>query len=93
MQAGRIQDLVHLAAADGDRVAELYVARQAPIRFLRTTTARASWGLDKSPSTQALFAARFGALSTPIGQFTAEAAAHVRLVDLAELLPEVAAIL
>lgn len=90
---GVFHDLVHLAAADGDRVPELYVVGQAPIRFLRTTTARAAWGLDNSPSTQVLFAERFGSLTTPIGQFTEEAAAHVRLIDLAEVLPEVAAIL
>jgi hypothetical protein len=89
---GVFQNLVHLAAADGDRRAELYIVGQAPIRFLRTSSAAASWGLDKSMPTRALFEQRFGALTTPIGEFTGGAAAHVHLLDLADLLPEVAAI-
>jgi hypothetical protein len=86
------RDLVHLAAADGGRRAELYVVGQAPIRFLRTTKAKVSWALDRGPeSTRRMFEQRFGPLSLPVAEFTAGLASHVHLIDLTELLPEVAA--
>ncbi len=85
------QDLVHLAAADGDRRAELYAIGPPPLRFLRTSRSTASWALDKSQPTRLLFEQRFGPLTTPIADFTAGPAAHVQMVDLTELLPEVAA--
>jgi hypothetical protein len=46
------KDLVHLAAEESDRAAELYVLGERPIRFLQTSTSKASWGLDRSLSTQ-----------------------------------------
>lgn len=84
------QDLVHLAAADGGRRAELYAIGPAPLRFLRTSKSTASWALDKSQPTRTLFEQRFGQLGMRIAEFTTGPAAHVRIVDIAELLPEVA---
>lgn len=44
-------------------------------------------------STRALFLERFGDLDMPVRDFTAGAAAQVRLIDLADVLPEVRAAL
>ncbi|UOY01648.1 hypothetical protein [Blastococcus sp. PRF04-17] len=85
------QDLVHLAAADTDRRAELYAVGPAPVRFLRTSKSTASWALDKSQPTRQLFEQRFGPLAMSIADFTTGPAAHVDILDLTELLPEVAA--
>lgn len=83
------KDLVHLAADDSGRNAELYVVGDAPIRFLRTSRSTAQWALDRSPAVNRLFTNRFGPLNTPIGDFTTGPGAHVRLVDLSELAPDV----
>ena len=84
-----VKDLVHLAANDSNRRAELYVVRSEPIRFLRTSRSTIGWALDRSPAAARLFTDRFGPLSTPIAKFTAGPAAHVTLVDLAEIAPDV----
>ena len=85
---GAFKDLVHLAADDSGRRAQLFVVGQAPITFLRESASPAQWGLDRATSTRALFKQRFGPLAMPISQFTAGPGAHVELVDLAPLLPE-----
>lgn len=85
---GAFKDLVHLAADTSGRRAQLFVVGQAPIRFLRGSTSSAQWGLDRATTTRAMFEKRFGPLTMPISQFTAGPGAHVELVDLAPLLPE-----
>lgn len=87
---GAFKDLVHLAADDSGRRAQLFVVGQAPIRFLRESASPALWGLDRATSTRAMFEQRFGPLTMSIRQFTAGPGAHVELVDLAPLLPELA---
>lgn len=42
------KDLVHLAAEESDRAAELCVLGERPIHFLQTSRSKASWGLDRS---------------------------------------------
>lgn len=81
------KDLVHLAAEESDRVAELYVLGEQPIRFLRTSRSKASWGLDRSPRTQRLFEDKFGSLDMAIADFTAEHGAQVTVIDLEERVP------
>ncbi|MGY6501821.1 MAG: PE-PGRS family protein [Acidimicrobiales bacterium] len=83
------KDLVHLAADASGRRAELYVLGDRPIRFLRTSTSKASWGLDRSPRERAVFEERFGLLERRICDFTAAEGAHVALIDLEERLPAV----
>lgn len=85
---GAFKDLVHLAADESGRRAQLFVVGQAPIRFLRTSTSPASWGLDRAKTARAVFERRFGPLTTPIREFTAGPGARVELVDLLPLLPE-----
>jgi len=87
---GVFHDLVHLAAAPGERRAELYVAGPQPLRFLRGSRSTAQWALNRgADSTRALFLDRFGPLNMPVREFTAGLASHVRLVDLANVLPQV----
>jgi hypothetical protein len=87
---GVFHDLVHLAADTSGRQPELYVVGEEPLRFLRGSRSHASWGLNRgAESTRALFMARFGPLDMPIREFTNGPAAHVRLVNLADVLPQV----
>jgi hypothetical protein len=84
------QDLVHLAAQHSGRRAELYVAGQAPLEFLRESRSPVSWALNFGPTpTRQLFVERFGDTNLPIHVFTRVAAAHVRIIDLTEVLPQV----
>ena len=83
------KDLVHLAADASGRRAELYVLGDRPIRFLRRSISKASWGLDRSPRERGVFESRFGSLERRTCDFTAEEGAHVSLIDLEERLPEV----
>lgn len=82
------KDLVHLAAEDSGRVAELYVLGERPIRFLQTSKSKASWGLDRSPNTQRLFEERFGSLDMAIADFTGGHGARVKIIDFERLMPE-----
>lgn len=87
---GVFADLVHLALDESDRRAQLYVVGDLPARFLRTSAAKASWALGRSsPHTRARFVERFdphGELS--VAEFTSGPAAHIELVDLRTLVPE-----
>jgi hypothetical protein len=85
----QVKDFVHLAADMSGRTPELFVVREGPARFLRLTRSKAGWGLDRSPATQELFAARFGSLAMPISEFTAGPGARVQITDLTPLLPSV----
>jgi hypothetical protein len=84
---GAFKDLVHLAADDSGRRAQLFVVGQAPIRFLRQSKSTAAWGLDRATTTRAKFEERFGPLSMSIRDFTAGPGAHVELVDLEPEMP------
>jgi hypothetical protein len=87
---GVFHDLVHLAADSSGRRPELYVAGALPLRFLRESRSTARWALNRgADSTRDLFLDRFGSLDTLIRDFTAGPASRVRLVDLAEVLPQV----
>lgn len=83
------KDLVHLAADQSGRKAQLFVLGEKPGRFLRTTIAKAEWGLDRSPATQTLFAEQFGSLEMSIAEFTNGPGSAVGVIDLEELLPQV----
>lgn len=82
------KDLVHLAADPSARRAELYVAGERPLRFLETTRASAAWALNRFPATTRLFEQEFGDLSVTIADFRRADGAHVRVIDLEQLLPE-----
>lgn len=87
-------DLVNLAADTSGRRAELYVVGAEPLRFLRTSRTTTRWALDRgADSTRRLFVERFGDLGITVEQFAAGPANHVRIIDLADLLPEVRAVL
>jgi hypothetical protein len=90
---GVFADLLHLAADTSGRRPELYVVGQAPIRFLRSSRSSATWALNRgADSARLLYLERFGNLDLPVREFTAGPASHVRLVDLAEILPPIAAL-
>ena len=85
-----VADLVHLALDDSGRRAQLYVVGARPGAFLQTTTTTVSWALGRSaPSTRERFASRFDPAMT-IAEFTAGPAAHVDVIDLGQLLAELA---
>ena len=79
---GVFKDLVHLAADQSGRRAQLFIVGEEPVRFLRQSTSPASWGLDRATTTRALFQERFGPLTTSIRDFTAGPGSRVELVDL-----------
>jgi hypothetical protein len=82
------QGLVHLAALPAERRPELYVAGEAPLDFLRGSRSNAAWALNRGPeSTKSLYLERFEDLGMSIRDFTANLAAHVRLIDLGDVLP------
>jgi hypothetical protein len=82
------QGLVHLAALPAERRPELYVAGEAPLDFLRGSRSNAAWALNRGPeSTKSLYLERFEDLGMSIRDFTANLAAHVRLIDLGGVLP------
>ena len=85
---GVFKDFVHLAAEESDRVAELYVVGQRPIRFLHETRATASWALNRFPGPRRLFRERFGNLDVKISTFVEGPGADVRVIDLEQRLPQ-----
>jgi len=85
---GVFADLVHLAMDDSDRRAQLFVVGRAPIDFLRTGQATATWALGRSsPNLRERFAARYGTNDITIRDFTHGPGGHVELVDLTTLMP------
>lgn len=88
---GVFHDLVHLAADTSGRRPELYVVGQSPIRFLTRSRSTARWALNRgAESTRSLYLSRFHDLDLPVREFTAGPAAHVCLIDVAQVLPAVA---
>jgi hypothetical protein len=81
------KDVVMLAADRSGRSADLFVLGPEPARFLRSSTSSAAWTLDRSPGALRTFKERFGAPDTPIAEFTATHAGHVRITDLRDILP------
>lgn len=91
---GLFHDLVHLAADDSGRRAELYALGPRPIRFLQGSRSKAAWALNRgAESTRVLFEERFGSVDMAIAEFTRGPAAHVQLMDLAEYLPQLSDVL
>lgn len=89
---GVFHDLVHLAADNSGRRAQLFVVGPQPIKFLRTSKSSAHWALTRgSDNTRSLFEARFGPTTMPIREFTSGPAAQVELLDLGTTMPALAA--
>ncbi|WP_338498775.1 PE-PGRS family protein [Streptomyces sp. SJL17-4] len=82
------KDLTMLAADRSGRCADLFVIGPEPARFLRTSAATAAWALDRSPGALRTFESAFGSPTMPIREFTATHAAHVRITDLCDILPD-----
>lgn len=81
-----VKDLVHLAADDSGRRAELYVLDERPRQFLRTSGSKMAWALDRFPAGKAVFQNCFGDLDMTITDFCASSASHVAIIDLRPLL-------
>jgi hypothetical protein len=82
------QGLVHLTAQPSDRRRELYVAGEAPLRFLRSSRSSVAWALNRGPAaTKSLYLERFSDLGMTIREFTEGPAAQVRLVNIGDVLP------
>lgn len=81
------KDLVHLAADESGKAAQLYVRGQLPVRFLSQAASSAEWALER-PSNRKLFGERFGDLSMSIASFTGGPGAHVEIIDLEDRLPD-----
>lgn len=70
-------------------MAELYVLGARPERFLNGTVSTAAWALNRmAEQTRLVFEARFGSTEIRIPDFVNGPAAHVRVVDLEQVLPE-----
>jgi hypothetical protein len=90
---GVTADLVHLALDESGRRPELWAAGTEPLRFLQTSTSAVGSLLSRSPqSLRTRHAARFDP-DQPLHAFVREHAAHVRLHNIADVLPGVAAAL
>lgn len=81
-----VKDLVHLAADDSGRRAELYVLDERPRQFLRTSRSTMAWALGRFPPSKALFEERFGDLGMSISHFCPSHASQVSIIDLRPLL-------
>lgn len=81
------KDLAMLAADRSGRRADLFVIGAEPGRFLRSSTSKAAWALDRSPGALRTFQAAFGSPGIPVSEFTATHASHVRIMDLRDHLP------
>ncbi|KOU65077.1 hypothetical protein ADK96_19310 [Streptomyces sp. IGB124] len=82
------KDLAMLAADRSGRRADLFVIGPEPARFLRTSATTAAWALDRAPGALRTFESVFGSTALQVREFTATHAAHVRIVDLCDVLPE-----
>lgn len=82
------KDLFKLAVDDSSRVAELYVVGARPLKFLRESKSTARWALDRNTAVAQQFTEELGTLEIPIREYTANQAAHVRLIDLTTAIPE-----
>jgi hypothetical protein len=86
---GVFADLVNLALDDSGRTAQLYVVGDKPIHFLRTSTAKATWGIDRTTTRMRdRYAREFGeGRELTIAEFTAGPGAHIELIDLRPMVP------
>ncbi|MFC4983544.1 hypothetical protein [Streptomyces atroolivaceus] len=82
------KDLTMLAADRSGRAADLFIIGPEPARFLRSSTSTSAWALDRSPGALRTFESAFGSPNMSIRDFTATHAAHVRITDLCDVLPE-----
>jgi hypothetical protein len=82
------KDLTMLAADRSGRAADLFVIGPEPARFLNSSASTAAWALDRSPGALRTFESAFGSPDVPIREFTATHAAHVRITDLCDILPQ-----
>ena len=87
-------DLVHLALDESGRRPELWVAGEEPLEFLLSSTMSIDGLLSRSSRIlRARFESRYGTGAIPLRDFTAEHAPHVRLCNIADVLPAVASAL
>ena len=86
-QKTAVKDLARLAADNSGRRAELYLLGARPISWLRTTTSSVRAKLKGYPAELSAFENTFDDPDIPISAFVATAAAHVRLINLEQLLP------
>lgn len=86
---GVFADLVHLALDEQDKHHQLFVLGDLPGQFLETTQSTVGWGLNRAPlNLRERFAARFGTGEMTISQFRTAHAAHVEIIDLTSILPD-----
>lgn len=77
-----VKDLVHLAADDSGRRAELYVLDERPRSWLHSTRSTMEWALARFPSTKMLFIERFRDLDMSVSRFSEDYASQVEIIDL-----------
>jgi hypothetical protein len=88
-QQPTVKDLVRLAADTSGRSAELYVRGSRPITWLRTTTSSVRQQLRRYRTELEAFEQAFGDPDIAVKAFVAGDAAHVRLIDIEQRLPDV----
>jgi hypothetical protein len=87
-QQPTVNDLVRLAADTSGRTPELYVRGNIPIAWLRRTRSPVRQQLRRFRPELAAFEQAFGDAGIPVSEFVAGAGAHVALIDIEQLLPE-----
>ncbi|WP_157105404.1 MULTISPECIES: PE-PGRS family protein [Rhodococcus] len=89
---GLFADLVHLALDQSGRRAQLFVVGELPRKFLTTSKSSVHWALARSsPHLRTRFTDAFGTDEMTVAEFTSGPGQAVELVDLAKLLPSLAA--
>jgi hypothetical protein len=87
-QQPTVKDLVRLAADSSGRTAELYVRGTRPITWLKTTRSTVRQQLRRYRRELSAFETVFGDPDIAVANFVAHDAAHVRLIDIEEQLPD-----
>jgi hypothetical protein len=87
---GVTANLIRLALDESERRPELWVAGTKPLQFLQTSASTVGNLLSQSsPRLRARYEARYGTSDLPLRTFVAEHASHIRLRNIADVLPAI----
>jgi hypothetical protein len=83
-----VKDFAHLARAEPGKQPELFVLGPRPVRYLRKTTSSIRSQLQGNKNALTRFEEDFGDADISVSCFAKEQGAHVRIIDLEQLIPD-----